>query len=79
MSQNLSSAAVVIGVGGYLLVCIFFIPDASLFIRLLENLVLDVIFPHNSHLKLGLAAKKPVFGVSEKARLKPAFSARETS
>ena len=31
------------------------------------------------HLYMGLAARKPVFGVSDKMRLKPACSATETS
>ena len=33
----------------------------------------------NNHNIMGLAARKPVFGVFDKARLKPACSATETS
>ena len=37
------------------------------------------ITDHLRHLDMGLVVTKPVFGVSEKARLKPVSSATETS
>ena len=43
---------------------------------------MTMYFSVNDYLEfhnLGLVARKPVFGVSEKARLKPACSATETS
>ena len=37
------------------------------------------VFEIIEHLHIGLVARKPVFGVSDKASFKPVFSATETS
>ena len=39
----------------------------------------ELISSATNHDKMGLAATKPVFGVSDKERFKPACSATETS